>query len=264
MDQAKEPSTSRGTAGRAVGLTVLVWIGFLIWWHVCIRLNAFLAPSIPIAVLLAFGALIAFRKRLVYVPADVVNRRMAHRRTSIVLSGFLAISVCLLAVLTCFAFSNSYAAIPLPEPSLRGFAAVSASFALSSYVAIVEEAAYRGQLQTRLEPLLGRFGSAGVSSFLFVFLHFSNREFSEYWPLYVAISVTCGLLVACFGSISVAILVHFGSNLAATLSADALNQWTGFFSQPFAQKFLVCALLLAAAIFCLHAWRARANAASPS
>jgi membrane protease YdiL (CAAX protease family) len=107
------------------------------------------------------------------------------------------------------------AEIRLPGDRMPGTALFRAlaSLAIFASAAFVEEAAVRGQVQSRLQELLPPAAAEVIADVLFVLLHFL-RFATPGEVLFVSIlSIVCGRVAALTQSIRWPIVVHLGANL---------------------------------------------------
>lgn len=235
---------------RSVAHAAVVWVALRIWWAASIRINIWLSPALPLYAALAFGVPIAFRSKIAF--SIVLGPRLSSTEFWWSFVGIgLGLAVCVLTSLICFSYADGPAAVAVPSNGLAGAAAKSSAFLFPAYLALVEEISFRGQLQGRLTPVLGNFRSIGLATAAFVAIHIPNAEFSEYWPMYLAISLVCGILVSTTGALAGAILVHVSFNIIGAAFGPWLNRSTGALESNAGRVLLFLALLMATSLFAL-------------
>ncbi|HEU4592529.1 MAG TPA: CPBP family intramembrane glutamic endopeptidase [Steroidobacteraceae bacterium] len=213
------------------------------------QINSTISPSLPLAFPMAFATLIAFRRWLFNLNRHQLDKLNKVNGTSAALLTVLGLVICLLSILVCFAFSGIQAEHPSPTPGLTGLNAWSTAYALPIYGAIVEEAAFRAQLQLRMESMLSPFGAMCASSVAFIAIHTANEGFFAYWPLYLSITIVCGLLVLKLRSVYFALIVHSLTNLLGGASASLLNDSADMLSESTARVVIVFLLVSGLSIF---------------
>lgn len=216
--------TAGGEPIRALAMAIATWVGLALWWRISVAVNAEIDPRIPIFLVLTFGALLLARRFIFYSVPLASQPYWIGERIFLAANTFLGIIVCLGTAFLCFVFSNTAAGEASADESLRGLAAPISAYSFPIYIAAVEEAAFRSQLQRRLAPSVGKFQSILIAGMIFVAIHWRNVAFHDFWAMYISIAVVCGFLAADFRSIIGAIMVHASLNLAGVSFAPWLNR----------------------------------------
>jgi membrane protease YdiL (CAAX protease family) len=232
----------------AIALGIVTWVSLSLWWRISIQVNSAIGPQVPYFLLLAFGPIFLAR-RFIFFGGMASRTRLRKEFPSQALSALFGVFICLVVALLCFSFSNEPAAEPSPDEPLRGTARLISAYAFPTYIAVVEEAAFRGQLQRRVASHIGKTLSVIIATGAFLALHWQNVEFESYWPMYVVVGLVCGILAANYLSMVGALLVHATVNLLGVSFVPLLNRSSPMLSTHSARALLFICLLVFAASF---------------
>lgn len=130
--------------------------------------------------------------------------------------------------------------VPSDPPRLLDLSQASSFMFVATYLVasaiagIVEEAAFRGYMQSLIERRYGPTLAITVVAFLFTFFHlpaYPSMSLPQFLSL-LGISYTYGILVRLTGSILPGIVIHVGGNALAFLVCALYVQWTGSLRIP--------------------------------
>jgi membrane protease YdiL (CAAX protease family) len=193
-------------------------------WVVLAGLNSRLAPAVPWAAPVMAGYLWLFWR---YLSGRGWPQSTADTRRERLRAGALAPRVWAWSLLaTGLGFAGVIAVFLVvarlvrvgirPPPEVSGFPVHSLIVALvmSAIVAgLVEEAAFRGYMQTPIERRHGRLVAALVVAVVFGLMHLTHGFLPVYLLANAAVSVVLSLVVSLTGSIRPGIVVHTASDI---------------------------------------------------
>lgn len=126
-------------------------------------------------------------------------------------------------------------ALPMPQNEVQWVLAV---LALVVTPAVMEEAFFRGGVQTALQQSLATAPAVAATTLIFALMHGSLAGV----PSHLVISLMCSLGMACRGRLRVSIAMHMAYNGAALLLRDVSAAWMPVL--PLAVILAACALYM--------------------
>jgi len=210
---------------RAVVTGLVVMLAGQFPWSILIAVNLKSPQSPPWAVPVMALYLILYWRYLNgwgWPPGNAQQRRNNFRARGLPRNvWFWAMSSGVFAVAAAVMLQGAYSRlIPLP-PALAAHAlpypwfTVLLALSMSGAVAgIVEEAGFRGYMQSAIEPGHGPVAAIAIVSIVFAAIHFTHGVSSTLprLPYYLALSVIYGILAYRTGSILPALVIHAGGD----------------------------------------------------
>lgn len=202
-------------------------------WAVLARANMTHASDVPWAVPIAALGLWCWWQHFngKGPPARTAGRRRANVRAVPVpdeiwglalTAGVLGIALSLLALDLANRLTDAqFVPLPTPDqiPPLQ--TALALNFIGASIAGVVEEAAFRGLIQTPIEQRYGPAVAIGISAIAFWFAHLTRAGTTSIAPFYLTYGIVFGALAYFTSSIYPGIVLHAGGDALAGLAALA-------------------------------------------
>jgi|CXWL01.1.fsa_nt_gi membrane protease YdiL (CAAX protease family) len=227
----------KGVGAIVLGLTIAL-VGGLVW-SVLLGVNLSTTPSAPWAapvMLLILGLGWLYLSGWGWPRATQAARAVRLPQRALVggqwfwavAAGVLVMAASLCALLVAFRLLPIPIS-PLPDSARAAPLIAAAYFGVGSLVAgMVEEAAFRGYMQSGVQRVWGKAASFAIVALAFAALHAGNPEFFYLIPLYFATSLALSFLVDLSGSLWPGVIAHTLADIASfllllTLGAEALG-----------------------------------------
>lgn len=203
------------TSALAIGHGALLLFGGILLWHLALLANAVLSPEIPWFVVAAVGAAY-FATRYVSRQEAIKSRLALGSMTGWALVFGVSGSIACLSIAI---VEGSLAGLPLgplmatiEAPPLFSNLAI---LLVPVYAAVIEELAFRGVIQIRLEGLLGTKAAIAIATLLFLGVHLQKADFAAQWFFYLTFSLTLGIVAARFRSLALCVVLHLALNFVS-------------------------------------------------
>jgi len=194
-----------------VGIAILLLTTFA--WEILLAVNSRVLTSMPIAglgaILYGIFLWLLLRPNWITRPLSFPSK-LTRSDWKIVFTGLLGC----IALMFFLAAIWPYKLVAPQRPALVTFQ-LQLSFAIvgPGLAALVEEIAFRGVVQPRLESALGVSLGILTCSFLFMLAHVANAEFSIQAPFYFVTSIYFGIVAWRTNSLCVPIVGHVALNV---------------------------------------------------
>lgn len=183
-----------------------------------LRFNESLYPNAPWLFLVPLAGLVflCFQWPFVRWSAWPILALQPPRRPVLYLV-LLAIPICIIAGLIPGGIADLVVqSLPLKDSDTGAFA-VLLPVVMPLWAAINEEIGMRGILQGRLQRHMPMWLAIGITTCVFVWLHYGTSWFYAEIPFYIALSLTSGLIAARSRSVLPSIALHLSVNALGTM-----------------------------------------------